>query len=265
MEQKNIYNPEGSQLRKLQLRLLEMLKEFDVFCTKNNIQYTLEGGTALGAYRHKGFIPWDDDVDIAMDLMNYRKFCKLFMENPTENLRIQIHETDPLYLYGFAKIRDIHTVFHERGKAIEYKENGCFIDVFPLETAFPILIGVYHILHRPLFGLSKYPLHRHKIVTVLASCYFYFCRGIAVLFRAISKFLGSNSYSYGYGCNIYTFKWNYRKEMFKDPVNLQFEDGFFPAPGKIKEYLSIHYGDNYMELPSEEHRISHHTLSIEGL
>ena len=261
----NNYNPDGSQLRKLQLRLLSMLKEFDEFCSKNDIKYTLEGGTALGAYRHKGFIPWDDDVDIAMDIKEYRKFCRLFKEHPTENLRLQIHETDPLYLYGFAKIRDANSVFHESGKNIIYKENGCFIDVFPLENAFPILIGAYHIIHLPLFGLSKYPLHKNKILSVLASMYFYLCRAVSFVFRIISKVFHSTSYSYGYGCNLYTFKWHYSKEIFKETIDLQFEDGTFPAPGKIKEYLAIHYGDNFMDLPPEDQRVSHHTLAIEGL
>ena len=64
-------------LRKVQLHLLGMLNKIDVFCKENNIKYTLDGGTALGAYRHNGFIPWDDDLDIAMDIEDYKKFCLL--------------------------------------------------------------------------------------------------------------------------------------------------------------------------------------------
>ena len=160
MEDNTIYNAEGTQLRKLQHRLYDMLVEFDTFCKDNNIKYTLEGGTALGAYRHKGFIPWDDDIDIAMDIKEYHRFCKLFKENPTTNLRLQDNSTDSLYWNGFAKIRDTHSSFVEHGKQIVYKENGCFIDIFPLECAFPFLIGVYHLIHRPLFMLAKWPVHK---------------------------------------------------------------------------------------------------------
>ncbi len=76
---KEKYNPEGSTLRKAQLRMLDMLKFIDSICKENDITYYLDCGNLLGAVRHQGFIPWDDDADIAMPLSDYRKFKKILL------------------------------------------------------------------------------------------------------------------------------------------------------------------------------------------
>ena len=259
------YNPDGSELRRLQLRLSSMLKELDSFCKKYDIKYTLEAGTVLGAYRHKGFIPWDDDIDISMDLKEYKRFCKLLADNPTPNLRLQSHETDRLYLNPYAKVRDVHSSIKEQGVGVVYKENGCFIDVFPLEAAFPTLIAIYHILHKPLFILEHKALHKHRLIVFFANFYYQFLKVFMFFFRIISKLFGSKSYSYSYGSNLYTFKYQHRKEVFQPSKEMLFEGELYPVPGKTEEYLSTRYGKSYMQLPKEEDRISHHLEEIVGI
>lgn len=249
-------------LAALQKRLYRMLVELDEFCMTNRISYTLCSGSALGAYRHQGFIPWDDDLDVAMDIKEYRRFCKLLIDNPTPNLRLQTHETDKLYLNRYGKIRDVNSIDYEKGIKIEYKNRGCFIDVFPLEYSSPFLNSLYHIIHRPLFALCRFPLHRFPILREIAHVYYKFCEGIVVVFRLFSKALPS-VYSYGYGCNIYASRFPYKKKWFDNISFLQFNQKEFPVPGDITAYLTVEYGPDYMTLPPEEKRLSYHTDKID--
>ena len=88
------YNPEGSELRRLQLRMLDMLVVVDEICRRHDIPYWIEGGTLLGAVRHEGFIPWDDDLDIALMKKDYVRLLKCLKEELPAQYRLQTHETD---------------------------------------------------------------------------------------------------------------------------------------------------------------------------
>ena len=102
-----------SQLRECQLKQLSILKEVDRICRKYNLIYWLDGGTLLGAIRHKGFIPWDDDLDIAMPIDDFEKFKKIVQKELPESLFFQTKETDPSTPHHFAKIRDLNSFFVE--------------------------------------------------------------------------------------------------------------------------------------------------------
>ena len=122
---------EGELLRKLQMTELEMLIEVDRICRKYNIQYFLDGGTLLGAIRHNGFIPWDDDADIIMLRGEYEKFCKACKkELDTERFFLQDYRTDKHYLWGFAKMRRNHTTFLREGQEHVKCHTGVCIDIF---------------------------------------------------------------------------------------------------------------------------------------
>lgn len=102
MEQKQLSKEE---LRRMQLLELDMISELDRVCRKHDISYVIYGGTLLGAVRHKGFIPWDDDADIAMLREDYKKFQKYAKELDPAICYFQDHDTEPEYIWGYAKVR----------------------------------------------------------------------------------------------------------------------------------------------------------------
>ena len=103
------FNPDGSLLRRQQLRMLELLEVIDVICRKHQIPYWLSYGTLIGAARHKGFIPWDDDLDIEMLRSDYLRLLKVLPQELPENLALQTNETDPNYLIIYGQLRDKHS------------------------------------------------------------------------------------------------------------------------------------------------------------
>lgn len=123
----------GDELRRLQLTQLEILKVVDSFCRRHKIHYSLYAGSLLGAVRHNGFIPWDDDLDIFMTRHEYNRFIKLWLQEKPEGYLIQNKELNPSFTQSFTKIRKDHTTFlqfdWERGKY----HTGIFIDVFPVD------------------------------------------------------------------------------------------------------------------------------------
>lgn len=145
-----IINLTPEQLRTLQLIELEMLVEVDRICRKNHIQYTLDGGTLLGAVRHKGFIPWDDDADIVMFRHEYARFyhaCKSDLD--TERFFLQEYRTDPNYRWGYAKLRRKGTEYVRVGQEHMRYKTGVCIDIFPLDY-----VPDQYILRRIYYGVN---------------------------------------------------------------------------------------------------------------
>ena len=123
----------GEDFRRLQLLQLEMLVELDRVCRENNIDYVILAGTQLGAIRHKGYIPWDDDADVAMLREDYERFKSIRTQLNPAICYFQDHTTDAVYRWGYGKLRKPGTVFIRVGQEHIHCQNGVFIDVFPLD------------------------------------------------------------------------------------------------------------------------------------
>ena len=149
------YNPDGSDLRKIQLRALEILKVVDLICKKHNIPYWLVGGALLGAVRHECFKPWDDDIDIQILRKDYKKLLKILQKDLPDNLVVQSRETDEMYMDRMMKIRDLNSfVTLTQGKRGKYE--GIFIDVFAMDYVNPLNYILYKcILYRHLRRKKK--------------------------------------------------------------------------------------------------------------
>ncbi len=129
------------QFRKMQLTELEMLVEFDRVCRKHNIDYVLFGGSLLGAVRHKGYIPWDDDADIGMLRKDYEKFKKYMNEMDPSICYFQDHETDHEYRWGYGKLRRTGSKYVRVGQEHLKCKTGIFVDVFPMDDIPRSVVG----------------------------------------------------------------------------------------------------------------------------
>ncbi len=131
----------GEEFRRMQLLQLDMLREFDRVCRENDIRYSIFCGTLLGAVRHKGYIPWDDDADIAMLREDFEKFRKVAHLLDEKICYFQDHVNDPEYRWGYAKIRRTGTKFIRAGQEHLKCKTGVFIDIFPLDDVPKSVLG----------------------------------------------------------------------------------------------------------------------------
>lgn len=132
-KQKEAIVLKGEEFRRLQLIQIPLLKEFDRVCRENNITYSISGGTLIGAVRHKGYIPWDDDADIMMLREEYEKFKKVRDQLDPSICFFQDHDTDSNYIWGYGKIRRVGTKFIRCGQSHLKFQTGVSIDIFPLD------------------------------------------------------------------------------------------------------------------------------------
>lgn len=150
-------NPElkvvsDEELHKLQETLLGMLIEIDAFCRENNIAYTLAGGSALGAMRHGGFIPWDDDVDLLMSRRDYEKLKRCFEKQMGDRFWLHTPEYTPNYGLGFPRIRKKGTVCRSRDDK-NNSECGVYVDIFLMENTFNLApLRYFHGFLSMMFG-----------------------------------------------------------------------------------------------------------------
>lgn len=127
-------NLTDEEMLRLKACEVSMLKEFIEICEKLGLRYYALYGTLLGAVRHQGFIPWDDDIDVGMMREDYEVFVREGQKYLSEHLFLQTYESDPEYISGYAKIRDNNTTFIETSVKSRKMNHGIFIDIFPLDS-----------------------------------------------------------------------------------------------------------------------------------
>lgn len=261
-ELRSCFNPDGSLLRRHQLRMLEMLKYIDYVCKKNDIKYWLCSGTLIGAVRHGGYIPWDDDVDIEMLRADYKKFVKV-MDTETLHGRyvLQTHETDPNYFAPYGKLRDLHSCIKEDNtNDLYYKYKGCYIDVFVLEPSSSFFLNRLGSIVLGILLYRTNPLLKNRVLRhVYYACSYPLVYNIVFpVLRLLSKCGAKGGLRLALGS--FFFKSRDKDDLF--PLQMhRFEDYLFPIPRKYDNYLRKIYGD-YMKLPDLD-KLRMHTNKTE--
>ena len=247
-------------IQQVQKKILQVMKYIDSLCRENQIVYYIMGGTALGAVRHGGFIPWDDDLDIFMTPDQYEKFRKVFLEQNSKQYVLQEWKTTPDYL-EYAKIRMNGTTFIEDAfKDCKDMHHGIYVDIMILhkvpESKFVQKKIYYYSKFVTLYALSQRnwkPKNKMQAIA-LWSLKLLPCKLLAKMcYRAIYRYDNWESgFKYCYWITPAKFRNGlFDKTFFSDPVDIPFEDVVLLGSKKIKEYLTYRYGD-YMKLPSEE-------------
>ncbi|MCT4616283.1 MAG: LicD family protein [Marinifilaceae bacterium] len=246
-------------LRQAQLVLLRTLKIFDKICQKHGLEYFLDYGTLLGAVRHQGFIPWDDDLDVSMTRKDYDKLQEIIQDELPDSLFFQSKKTVPKFKNNIIRIVDRKSTAIAKGKKeSDYKWHmGVFFDIFPIdETNHPKRVKsamnffYYKYDNKAKRAIMK--LFRHLAVFVVRKQNVF---KLANYFLSLGK---SKTKKYlVHGLDLYTGSETFTKEDIFPTQRIKFEDGEFSVPNNYKKVLVEEFGDDYMSLPPENNRISH--------
>lgn len=260
-------------LRQLKKIEAELLNEVDKICAKENFRYSMGGGTLLGAVRHKGFIPWDDDIDIMMPRPDYDAFISFCLSNETP-FKLRCWETDKTFVDFSAKLYNPQTVLEDEN-VFGGSSLGVSIDIFPIDG-----LGDTYKKAKKAFNSTRFKRNLliaaqwKKFFKSKTHSWYYepFRFAFFILSRLVNKkrlfdkiqkkykkidFNGANFVAAVGGA--YREKEILPKEVFTDYIDLPFEEYSFKAITAYDTYLSSIYGD-YMKLPPEEKRVSHHTF-----
>lgn len=237
-----------TSLRQCQLVMLRMLKILDYLCNKHEIKYFLMAGSLLGAVRHKGFIPWDDDLDVGMTRENYEKFVNKAVSELPGDIFFQTAQTDtyyPQFDYVDAKLRDKYSHYSYPEKKSNHWHEGFQVDIFVFDRSF--LPHTYFIVTQnfllKLLGKSS---RRVKVVKWIAQ-------------YVPLPLVYANNFLNNFG--QLNFRSIYRKkEEVRKLSKAKFEDMEASTPTDWNACLTRDYGKNYMQLPPLEKRLSHHKV-----
>lgn len=248
---------------------LELLAELKRLCQKHGLTYFLTAGTLLGAVRHKGFIPWDDDIDVAMPRRDFDRLAELCREELDGRYFYQDRHTDPSYPLYFAKLRKHGTEVHEPWLERIPMHKGIYIDIFPLDIcprgdrAARVFFKVIELLtfaavgkidpeyvcgYRKWYMRALYALMKRMPLRFLFGARDAIRRGVAA--ACPPERLCTVGGTHGYPAETYEAKW------FEETARLEFEGAEYPAPGQWNTLLTNMYGD-YMTPPPGEERQGH--------
>ena len=241
---------------------LDLLRKTADFCEQNGFRYFLCGGTLIGAIRHNGYIPWDDDIDIAMPRPDYDRFVQTFNQ-PDNYCQVVDLDTDINYPYAFAKVYDNRTILKE----LYYKgEIGVYIDLFPADGVKCVnqirkIMRLHKILHTKRANYYKRTISKKIINT--------FGKMLLLPFSAhqIATWIDNECRKYAFGsvpkagliANPLGVGEMVDKHVFDGDVYQEFEGRLYRVPAGYDAWLRSIYGD-YMQLPPVEHRVTHHTF-----
>ncbi len=234
-----------NNVRNAQMVMLSLLQEFDGICKKHGLCYWIDHGTLLGAVRHKGFIPWDDDLDVTMPREDYETFLKIAPDTLSSNIFLQTKQSDPATHVHHAKLRDRNSTYiedWEENKEI-HAHQGIFMDIFPVNYIEPADVGIYQYV----VGISKLFCNRYIKIDQIAKWFI----------ERINHFHDAgNDYIVSGGENMHYVTHVDKKTVF--PLDtLKFEGIDVPVPKDSHSYLVSIFGEDYMTLPPKEKQKVH--------
>lgn len=265
MNKIEINKKDMQRLRRVQLSILI---EIDRLCRNNNIKYSLSGGTLLGAVRHKGYIPWDDDIDIMMMRSDYDKFCKIARNMNSDKFYFVDAYGYKEYGYTFSKMMARNTLMKEISIAYNSAPDGVYVDIFPIDYCSEIeserktdfnqirkinrdmLCRGRYYFGQPLFRLTAFRINGYLLRLIPKS---YFLKKYE---RIIYSSKSSNLVCSFSGTNKME-KETHQASIFSEYGDIEFEGHKFMAIVNYDKFLSTLYGD-YMKLPPKEKQFSHH-------
>ena len=234
--------------------MLDILIDFDRICKQHNLTYWLDYGTMLGAIRHNGFIPYDDDIDIAMPRDDYNKFLKIYYKELPHHLFLQTKKNDPAFPQYYTKIRNTKTIFiehEEEGREVGYNQ-GIFIDIFPVNFINSRIAFAYRILG----FLGKFMKNNRPYIKYLnADIYKYHIFLLNKLHNQKGDLLTK-------GPEVDDKTVFFEKKDFFPLKEIEFEKYKFPVPHNHDKYLTKLYGDYMTMLPVEEREKIRHSHEI---
>ena len=250
-------------MEQLHEKLLEVMDVFHAFCKEQGLTYYMLGGTMLGAYRHRGFIPWDDDIDIGMPRVDYEKLLALRNSMPS-GYGIRHHRFESGIPYAFAHFEDVNTTYIEQRRSKDTYVGGVYLEIFPLDTApagrLARLVKSYQVrfYKRILYGLildynQKKRTFPKSLIIKTIRLLFDMDKTTKRLDNCIRKEEG-NSGIYSNLLGHWGIKEDISKEVFGEPRKFQFENRMLYGAAEPEQYLSSLYGKDYMIPPTEEEK-----------
>ncbi len=250
----------------------DILDTIHEICQKHRIRYSLFYGTLIGAVRHKGFIPWDDDIDIVMPRKDYNRFMKIWENESPQGYILQNYNTDTDYTNNFAKVRKDNTTFIQSEEEKDKKyHKGIFIDIFPADRLAPTKIGqkIQYIASAVNLLYSKgHPSGTkgvigvvEKILLLMPAPFRPFVRGVSE--NIMAHWNNKVKTQYFCGCVIASCKKYYSADMFDRLKKIEFNGKYYYSVVDTDAVLRVEY-DDYMQLPPEEERVwKHHPIVID--
>jgi len=257
-------------LNKLHLVLQEILDEFVRICDKYNLTYFLVGGTYIGALRHSGFIPWDDDLDVGMPRKDYEKFLTIANEELNKKFFLDSYHTNPDFYLPFAKIKKNNTIIDEAYSHKLNNHKGIFIDIFPFDNVNKnnLSLKMRAVISK---SINDTLAHKYQLIEFNKSLHPYISRILSIfsvkrlikIQERLVKYCNDDNSKYL--CDI-AFGYGYQKELIERchviPTRKLTFAGKKYSCMKDDTYLKNIYG-NYMEIPPKEKRKTHKPLSID--